>query len=77
MGLRSVLRAIARDRSTVRIHLTSGGSQFDTVDATIDRVGADFIEVATHSTGAARRRSEVREMELVPLAALVAIRRSG
>jgi hypothetical protein len=76
LGLRNVLRGIARDRSTVRIHLTTGGAQFDTVDATIDRVGADFVEVATHAAGAARRRTEVREVELVPLAALVAIRRS-
>jgi hypothetical protein len=76
MALRSALRGIARDRSTVRVHLASGGSQFDTVDATIDRVGSDFVEVATHPAGAARRRSDVREIELVPLTAIVAVRRS-
>ena len=75
LRLRVVLRGIARDRSTVRIFLTGGDAQFETVDATIDRVGADFIEVATHAAGAARRRAEVREIELVPLTALVAVRR--
>ena len=38
-----------------------------TVDATIDRVGADFVEVATHAAGEVRRRDEVREVELIPL----------
>jgi hypothetical protein len=76
LGLRAALRGIARDRSTVRIHLTSGNTQFDAVDATIDRVGADFLEVAAHSAGAARRRAEVRETELVPFTAVVAVRRS-
>src|SRR5207237_41009 len=38
LGLRHVLRGIARDRSAVRVHLVDGSI----VDATIDRVGADF-----------------------------------
>jgi hypothetical protein len=43
---------------------------------TIDRVGADFIEVATHPAGEARRRADVRDVELVTLAAIAAVRRS-
>lgn len=73
LGLRHALRAIARDRSAVRLHLVDGS----TVDATIDRVGADFVEVATHPAGEARRRQEVRDIELLPIAALVAVRRGG
>lgn len=72
LGLRHVLRGIARDRSVVRIALTDGS----TVDATIDRVGADFVEVATHPAGEPRRRQDVRDVELLPLAAIVAVRRS-
>ena len=72
LGLRSALRGVARDRSAARLLLADGG----TVDATIDRVGADFIEVATHAPGELRRRQDVRDVELVPLAALVAVRRS-
>jgi hypothetical protein len=73
LGLRSVLRGIARDRSPVRLELTDGA----TVDATIDRVGADFMEAATHGPGELRRRQEVRAVELVPFAAVAAVRRRG
>lgn len=73
LGLRSVLRGIARDRSTARLLLADGNA----VDATIDRVGGDFVEVATHATAEPRRRADVRDVELIPVAALVAVRRSG
>jgi hypothetical protein len=72
IGLRHVLRGIARDRSAVRLMLVDGS----TVDATIDRVGADFLEVATHSAGEPRRRQDVRDIELIPITALAAVRRS-
>jgi hypothetical protein len=72
LGLRQVLRVIARDRSVVRILLTDGA----TADATIDRVGSDFVEAATHSASEARRRQEVRDVELLPLAAITVVRRS-
>lgn len=73
LGLRQALRGIARDRSPVRLALRDGAS----MAATIDRVGADFVEVATHAAGEARRRQEVRDVELVPISALVAARRTG
>ena len=72
LGLRHALRAIARDRSVVRVQLLDAS----TVDATIDRVGHDFIEVATHGAGELRRRQDVRDVELVPLTAIVAVRRA-
>jgi hypothetical protein len=72
IGMRQVLRGIARDRSAVRLQLTDG----TTVDATLDRVGADFVEVATHAAAEPRRRQDVRDVELVPLAAIAAVRRS-
>ena len=72
LGLRHALRAIARDRSVVRIHLRDG----TTVDATIDRVGRDFVEVATHAAAELRRRQDVRDIELVPLTAITAVRRA-
>jgi hypothetical protein len=71
LGLRSALRGIARDRSPVRLELTDGSA----LSATIDRVGADFAEVAVHAPGESRRRSDVAEVELVPFAALAAVRR--
>lgn len=71
LGLRPVLRGIARDRSPVRLELLDGTS----VDATIDRVGADFVEAAVHAPGEPRRRAEVRDVEVIPFAALAAVRR--
>lgn len=72
LGIRHVLRGIARDRSVVRIHLVDGSI----LDATIDRVGADYAEVATHGAGEVRRRQDVREVELVPFRAVTAVRRT-
>ncbi len=71
LGLRHALRGIARDRSTARVHLIDG----TVLDATLDRIGADFVEVATHAAGEVRRRGEVREIETVPLGAITAVRR--
>ncbi len=72
LGLRSALRGVARDRLPVRLELSDGTG----LDATIDRVGADFVEAAVHAPGEARRRHDVAEVELVPFAALTAVRRS-
>jgi hypothetical protein len=72
LGLRQALRGVARDRSAVRLLLRDG----TTVEATIDRVGVDFVEGAAHAPGEARRRQEVRDVELVPISALVAVRRA-
>lgn len=72
LGLRHALRGIARDRSPVRLELLDGS----TVDATIDRVGGDFLEAATHGAGEPRRRQDVRDVELIPLAALAVVRRA-
>ncbi len=72
LGLRSVLRGVVRDRSFVRVHLRHGAA----VDGTADRVGADFIELASHPAGELRRRGEVRDVLLLPLANVSAVRRA-
>jgi hypothetical protein len=71
LGLWFVLRRIARDRSPVSLQLTDG----TTLAATLDRVGADFVEAAMHAPGEPRRVTAVRDGLLVPMAALVAVRR--
>jgi hypothetical protein len=71
LSFRSALRGIARDRSPVRLHLIDGTA----VDTTLDRVGADFVDIALHASGELRRRGEVRGVRTVPIAAIVAIRR--
>jgi hypothetical protein len=72
LGLRHALRGIARDRSAVRITDQSGA----TVDGTIDRLGADYVEVAEHAAGELRRRADVRDVLVLPLAALAVVRRA-
>jgi hypothetical protein len=71
LGLRHVLRRIARDRSIVRLAFRDQS----TLAATIDRVGEDFVEVAVHPPGEARRVRSVQEIRLIPYSALVAVRR--
>jgi len=71
LGLASVARAWARQRSVVRVHRHEAGP----LDGTIDAVGADFLEIAEHDPGEPRRPDAVRRQALVPLAGVVAIRR--
>jgi ATP phosphoribosyltransferase regulatory subunit HisZ len=73
LSLRSALRGVARDRSPVRLHLVDG----TTLDTTLDRVGADFVDLALHAPGEARRRTEVRGVRTVPLSAIAAVRRGA
>lgn len=73
LSLRHALRGVARDRSAVRMHLADGS----TLAATLDRVGADYVEAAIHPTGEARRPGAVRDVQLIALAALIAVRREA
>lgn len=57
-GIRQPLRALARDRSTLWVHLVDGSVRA----AVIDRVGADFIDVAGG--------------DVLAIAAIAAVRRS-
>jgi hypothetical protein len=70
--LRHALRVIVQDRSSVRAHLVSG----ECVDGTIDRIGADHVDVAVHAAGELRRRREVRESVSIAIDGLVAVRRA-
>jgi hypothetical protein len=74
LTLRSALRGIARDRSSVRMHLVDSAAGI--LHGTVDRVGADFVEVAEHPADEPRRPREVRASVLVPLTALGALRRA-
>jgi hypothetical protein len=70
LDLRYALRAIARDRSPVTLVLVDGSQ----LTGTIDRTGADFLELAEHSLGDARRATAVRTIRTVPLEALAGVR---
>ncbi|SDJ33419.1 hypothetical protein SAMN05444157_2870 [Frankineae bacterium MT45] len=73
LGLGHALRGIARDRSAVRVSLVDGSM----LDGTVDRVGRDFLELATHAPGELRRHREVRDVLAVPFAALAVLRRAA
>ena len=71
LTFRIAMRGLVRDRSAVQVGLTDGR----TVVGTLDRVGADFVEVAQHPAGELRRAAEVRDVLLLPIQAIVLIRR--
>jgi hypothetical protein len=72
MDLRWALRGLARDRAGVSVVLRDGS----TVSGTLDRVGADHVDVAEHAPGEARRAAAVRQVRLVPITALALLRSS-
>lgn len=76
LDLRRALRSVARDRAVVAVS-TAGvgtGQGAPQIWGTIDRVGADFIEIAVHPIGEPRRAGLVRGVVLVPLAAVGVVR---
>ncbi|MFY9714465.1 MAG: hypothetical protein WAK00_13415 [Microbacterium sp.] len=68
-----VLRDLARRRVPVRIALQGG----DEVHGTIDRAGADHLDLAVHDAGEVRRAEAVRGFRIVPFSALLRLRTAG
>jgi hypothetical protein len=73
LDLRYALRGLARDRAEVTVTIRTG----ERFTGTIDRVGADFVELAEHPLGEPRRAGAVRSTRAVPFTALSCLRRQG
>jgi hypothetical protein len=63
---------MARDRSAVSVITDDGAG----LTGTIDRVGADFVEVAEHPLGEPRRAGAVRAVHTVALDAVAVVSRT-
>lgn len=72
LGLGSVLRRIAADRSPVTL-VTSAGM----LSGTVQRVGSDFLELAEHAPDDGVRATHARRPSLVPFSAVDVIRRDS
>jgi hypothetical protein len=70
LGIGSVLRRVAENRSPVFVHRFDGGS----VHGQVDRVGADFLEVIVG--GPADGTAQAHAVEVVAFAHLAAVRRT-
>jgi hypothetical protein len=70
LDLRHALRGLARGRLPLAAVLRDSS----TLHGTLDRVGADFVEISLHAPGEARRQPAVTGVRTVPLTALSAVR---
>jgi hypothetical protein len=71
LGLGSVLRGVAADRSRVTLTVTGGPA----LTGTVQRVGADFLEVAEHGADDLARPDRVRRLTVVPFGSVETLRR--
>lgn len=72
LDLRKALRGLASDRSGVRVVLTDGTA----FDGTLDRAGADYVELAEHPAGEPRRAGAVRSVRTIRIDAIALVTRT-
>jgi hypothetical protein len=70
LGLGFVLRRLARDRLPVTV-VTRGGTAYT---GTIDRVAADFFDLAEHAADRPRRATDVQRVRTIAFAATALVR---
>ena len=70
LDLRRALRGLARDRSAVQVVLDDGV----VLAGTLDRVGADYVELAEHPADQPRRAEAVQGVRAVVHRAVAVVR---
>ncbi|MCE7480372.1 hypothetical protein LZG07_00260 [Microbacterium profundi] len=73
MTLGFLLRDLARRRTPLHVALRDG----ERLHGTVDRAGADHLDLAVHDAGQARSADAVRAFRIVPFDALVSARMDG
>lgn len=73
LGLARALRGLARDRAELSVMLGRSGGAVSLVGV-IDRVGKDYLDLATYTPGEVRRTHSVNQVVVVPFGRLAAIR---
>jgi hypothetical protein len=68
--LATALRGLVRERAPVAVTLVDG----TLLQGTLDRVGADHVDLALHEPGEARRPGALRGVRVLPVPALGAVR---
>jgi hypothetical protein len=70
LDLRRALRGLARDRSAVQVLLDDGSM----LAGTLDRVGADYVELAEHPADLPRRAEAVQGVRAVVISGIAVVR---
>jgi len=73
--LASAMRILCRNRSVVNLDLD--GTTTGTVRGVLDRVGADYVQLAVMTDGAVRRRDNQAGSALIPLQGIVSVASSA
>jgi hypothetical protein len=70
LDIRRALRGLARDRTAVQIVLDDGG----VLTGTLDRVGADYVDLAEHPADLPRRSEAVQGVRAIVIGAIAVVR---
>lgn len=77
LGIASALRALARDRAELVVHLKVAARDGYELQGVIDRVGRDYLDLAVVQNGESRRPGRVAAVMTIPFSSLAALCSAG